>query len=362
MKAIAAFLARVTVLGWLTPLMLMLMLISSLLLLVMLPAPNVLVSASLESESVDVRVLSASEMMLSLPRAVVDDGAPACRSEVAVRVEPGGRFAFSMQAGRPLHIATYGPTQWTSGDGASGSAPNGLYLEIAPEGECAFTGALRLPAVGELSVGMIASGSSSGDEFLPLTDGELTVYGRAVNPPPLVKWIFFFLPLEPEKLYLANTFPVPPGSQVEGGEARFWGFLEADIGGTGGLHVEASTNARELNLMAPAPRASGDAVSARATALEADRVSMTLGAQLAGDPNLHLIFWAIAGLFAGVGFVASLVDLVKKRTDNAEMSDKVGKPIRLTNATGADLPKPAESQPRSAEAGVTIDQEPGVKA
>ena len=317
---------------------------ASLMLLVTLPKPNVLVSASLETESVDIRVLNADEMTLRFPKAILDDGAPVCRENLVVRVEPGGKLAFSRPEGEPLHIATEGMTQWSSGDGTSGSSADGVYIEVTPEADCATDRpSFRLPAVGELSVGMIASGSSSGDDFLPITGGELTVYGRAVDPPFATRFAFGFLPLEPEKLYVASSFPVPAGSQVEGGDARFWGFISVDLEARSGLHLEASTNARELSLFAPAPKISGAVSSTRATALEADRISMTLGAQLAGDPNLHLIFWAIAGLFAGVGFAVNLLKFFKEKESGTGAVPHAPAPSPVTaEATGLE-PAAADS-------------------
>jgi hypothetical protein len=159
--------------------------------------------------------------------------------------------------------------------------------------------------------------------MLPVLSGQLTIYGRAVSS-------IIGIPLErleritlvpPHSLYVADTVAIPAGSQIgralspsiDGklALARWWGFADIDMTPTGnserGILVEASTNASTLEVLPPAPP---DLLSGFREVDAVDTISLTLGAQLAGDPNLRWLLAITGGVVATGGALASVLAIV----------------------------------------------------
>lgn len=291
---------------------LMVGLISFLLLLVMtLEEPSVLVAAELETESVEVRVRNPDQMIIELPRATADlQGEETCAEAIRFSVAQHSSIYMTAMPDGSAVIATGGPTRWTSQTIAGEIVEEeGAYFVVsAAEGDCSWSGRLRLPISGELTAGMTAAGDLAPSELRTLLSGQLKIYGRAsetifgIIPLSLLAG---FTPLEPGKLFNAGSFDIPAGSRLEGGNARFWGFADLEITTDGDpvIHVHASTNARELSIFAPAPRFARGGSEQSASTLKADTLSMTFGTRLANDPNLHVVFAGLSAIFLILGLL-----------------------------------------------------------
>jgi|TARA_R110002020_G_scaffold83397_1_gene206997 hypothetical protein len=280
-----------------------------------LDSPSVLVSGELETESAEIRVLNPDQMILEIPLAsTVMEGSDVCASNVRISVERGAEVFLTLQPDGSLVVATGGETNWSSDlSSAQIVEPEGAYFLVASSSEqCAWRGTLRLPIVGELTAGMTASGEISPAELRPLLSGRLTIHGRATERVfgfvPLSLFAAF-TPIEPGKLFNAGAYNIPAGSRLEGGSARFAGFADVQIVSPEtalpgeGMILHVSTNARELSIFAPSPRLSNQTKGGAPPTLLADTISMTFGARLANDPNLHVIFGGISALILIVGLL-----------------------------------------------------------
>lgn len=266
--------------------------------LVSIPAPNVMVAASLQTETIETMVHNPGEAQFYLPKAIVFDetGNEVCLEDIHVLPRKGAALYFTKTLGGDVFIAIEGGVDWRSQAGFNQS-DMGSEFALPGSGNCFSDTLIRLPIAGTIKVGTVASGGQS-DEGPPalLIEGELDVYGRAIDR---VFGIgverFPFLPMEPNRLYLANTLSVPGGSELSSQDARWWGFMDVIPGkAVQGMHVEASTNARLLELKAPAPRLAFD--EGEAGPLRGDTISLTFGAQLGNDPNIRWLFGAISFL------------------------------------------------------------------
>lgn len=282
-------------------------------LILKLEPANVLVSAVLKTETIDITVTNPDKMKLVLPRGLVEtEAGSVCLTNITLLTMQAGHLIYTLLQGNGLAIATTGETRWIA-DETQGEmqSQDGVLISIMPNGECNWNGLMRLPVVGKIEAGDVASGDLTQDNFKPLLSGVLTIQGRAVEK--VFGFIslssFSFLPFEPGKLFNAGKFEIPAGSKLVGKDARFFGFLEIDITKNphdrNAMRVTASSNTKELFVIAPAPRTASSQNSEPST-LTADTISMTFGTRLLGDPNLHLIFGGLSAILLLIGAIGRI--------------------------------------------------------
>jgi hypothetical protein len=275
-----------------------------------LPQPMTMVAASIRSETIRIEILNPDASSTTLPRARhVETGT--CFSDITVRPDFGAIVNYTRRIGSPLYISFTGGVSWHKENRLAGSSTHGAYFKLDPDDkDCLTEGNVRLPVNGMMMAGMDTSGNDGTEPSLPLLSGELKVYGRAVDKLlgllPL-KSFGRLLPLEPYRLYLSESLTLPPGSRLgraftdqpenDAGLARWSGFADANMTEAGksdrGLIIEASANASAVEVVAPAPgilTGLTDSSDGSATT-HVDVVSLTLAAQLTGDPNLR---WLLA--------------------------------------------------------------------
>lgn len=284
------------------------------LILVSLPKPNILVSADIRTETVETVVSNPSEAEFILPKAILlTSDHNSCLTNVRIRPGQDATVVFTQELSGNWFAAVEGDLSWTDDNGPANTGVDGAVFLVSPaEGECTWTGRMRLPLAGSLAAGILVAGNQEAAEgLLPILEGRLTVYGRATErvlwfvPLAAFGWL---LPLEPGKLYYADTFEIPSGSRVEAPDTRWWGFVDVNV------HTEepemwlhASTNARSVDLFAPAPKQ--DRANARQSAFESDTVSLTLAARISGDPNLRWLFTIASFLLVLIGLGAQAYSL-----------------------------------------------------
>ncbi|MFT3997290.1 MAG: hypothetical protein QM667_07780 [Asticcacaulis sp.] len=278
-----------------------------------LPAPVTMMSASLRAETVQMVVNTPDEGAFSLPMVRIGEDAT-CRHAVVVRPGVGAVVTYTREMGQSLVIGVTGPASWDDGERLLGRQGDGEVSYFTVSADCGWAGTLRLPVAGQLSVGTLTAGADAQTRSMPLLAGEMHVYGRSIDSlfwgTVPVKGFEGLTPLEAGRLYLAYDQPLPPGSRLgraflatPGGStqtARWWGFVDVDMTAGGanerGMLIEAATNATALELYAPTPRPDTQKPDqGRPDSLEPDRISLSLGARLAGDPNVR---WCLAVLGA----------------------------------------------------------------
>lgn len=263
-----------------------------------LPKPNVLVAASIQTETLEITVShpDSAAIMLPIGEFEIEDNVT-CFQDLVLSPHQDTRVYYS-RTDSVLSIVIDGPFNWISGDGVSGSERFGIVTVSDKNTNCEASSSIRLPVSGLMNIGTVA-GVSSGDDQTPLVilDGNLDIYGRAADR---IFWVpvsvfSLFLPMEPDRLYLADQIKVPAGSNLASESAYWGGFVDILWGNSErGLLLEASTNARTLQLQAPAPR-----VSSNNNILEnqkADVISLTFGARLNNDPNIRWVFATVSFL------------------------------------------------------------------
>jgi hypothetical protein len=290
--------------------------ITGLLVLTSLPRANVLVAANIASDTIETRIRNPSEAEFILPRALLLGSAKdQCLDKVVVRPDQDSLLVVTAETDGSVYIVIEGRSSWRT-ETVSGSSDDGsAYLISASNPDCSWKGRARLPMAGSLAAGLLTAGNQeSGEGLLPLTQGELTIYGRATEtilwfvPLALLEPI---LPIEPGRLYLADTFTIPSGSRLESLDARWWGYIEMNISnGAANLSLNASTNADNIGLFAPAPRTSRE--PGDGTAFEPDTVSLTFATRLGNDPNLRWLFGTFSILIVLIGLVAQAYSLRNK--------------------------------------------------
>lgn len=284
------------------------------LILLSLPKPNILVSADIRTETIETVVYNPSEAEFTLPRArlLYSDEAP-CLEDVLVRPGQGAIVVYTMELSEDWFAVVDGEVSWREATGAISQSSDGVAFMLSADDEhCSASGRLRLPVAGSLSVGLLVAGNQEGgDGLLPILEGTLTVYGRAIEQ---ILWgvpLTIFervLPLEPGRLYYADKFVIPSGSRMETKEARWWGFVDVDLlPGMSSMWLHASTNASSVALFAPAPKRSK--VVTGQSAFEADEVSLTLAARISNDPNLRWLFAIASFLLVVIGLVSQALSL-----------------------------------------------------
>lgn len=285
------------------------------------PRPLTLVAASVRAETLKLTVYNPDEASFRVPAARVDR---ACVRNAIVRPDQGDTVTYTREVGGPLVIRVEGRVSWRSRTALLGKSGQGAYVRLDPADRACFAPAhVRLPVAGAMTIGLVGAGDAADESSMPVLSGQLTVYGRAVASVLGVSLqrLERLTLAQPQSLYLAETIALPAGSQIgrafsgsrSGPEiARWWGFVDADLtpGGASerGLLIEASTNASALEILPPAPRVpSGETPPAASVA---DVITLTLGAQLAGDPNLRWLFGLAGGLIAVVSVLANVLTVV----------------------------------------------------
>lgn len=290
-----------------------------------LPQPLTMVAASARAETLDIRVLNPDEASFVLPHARAGQHGP-CLTNVIVRPDQGSTVIYTRPVGGPLIVAVKGPSSWRNtsvllGEKKGPSDVTEFFIDPADR-QCAGSGAVRLPIAGELTIGTLSTTGASGDRPMPILEGNLKVYGRAVDALlfgaiPL-GWLERLTNAEPGTLYVAETIVLPAGSHVghaftnkpdASPVARWWGFVDANVSDRAerGMVIEASTNASTLKLVAPAPRT---LPAAGTTPMDdPDIVSLTLAARLVGDPNLRWLFAIVSFMVVLIGVEAQLLSI-----------------------------------------------------
>ncbi len=263
-----------------------------------LPKPNVLVAASIQTETLEMTVSRPDGTSIFLPIARLDvDDEIQCYSDLIVSPHQNTRVYYSREnAG--LSIAVDGKFSWRSKDKELRTDDFAIILVSNEYDSCKSSHPIRLPISGLINIGTVA-GANSGDDTLPLVilNGSLDIYGRAADRIFGIPITLFssFLPMEPDRLYMADQIKIPAGSNITSKTAHWEGF--ADVlweQSERGLRLEASTNARSLQLQAPAPRVSSDGNTLENQ--KADVISLTFGARLNNDPNIRWVFAAVSFL------------------------------------------------------------------
>lgn len=294
---------------------------------VLLQTPATLVALSVQAESLELRVRVPDAARFSLPEARPLEGGQVL-AELLVEPREGSVVAYSRPAREALVVSVQGPVHWSWAGPPdalgrptrqqAGSA-HGVSFQTPTEARPGRARHVRLPVhgdrarFGEHALHMVEPGQHQ----LPILQGRLTVYARALSS--LFGWPLP-PPFEPHALYVAGELPLPGGSVIEDGDAGraeapargrasgpVWtGFAQVDLrdDGDGAMAVEAATNAASVQLYLPAPN-----LSAQRHPADPETVSLTLMARLTGDPNLLLLYGALAVLALLLGMLLGLLDL-----------------------------------------------------
>lgn len=280
-----------------------------------LPSPNTLVAASIRTETVELTVSNPDSAAFTMAKARLlagNDGSEVCVENLTIRPQSRTRIYVTRPRNGDATIVIDGTSTYEATGAASKTSPF-LQATVSAQGACAVDIGLRLPLNGNATIGIAETGSRSvGETSLVISEGELTIYGRA-TPSILgipVEWLKP-IPMEGDRLYLANEFRLPAGSQLGSDTAEWWGYIDIDFDGAPGMAFEGSTNAKSLSLVAPAPRAVRS-VAASADALAADTISMTFGARLGNDPNLR---WFFASVSFIMFFVSVIFQVIRTRDE-----------------------------------------------
>jgi hypothetical protein len=279
---------------------------------------NTMLAASVQTEVIEIQVVNPAAATIALPRARLAEQNQ-CFENVLIRPAAKTKLQYSRTRHGPLVLVVDGKAEWTHGapDSPRLSASS-LEFDVrdAPEPPCCPGAAkpepppcnagprVRLPVNGTVTIGSdLPEVRDARDRQLALLGGKLLLYGRAVGD--LFGLPLRFGPLEPGALYFSQDFPLPGGSRIasarlesqagdeRGAEnSRWYGFADISFaeGDHGAITVEASTNARFVELYTPAPYRSASG----GDAYRPDTISLSLGARLTGDPNLLWIYGLVA--------------------------------------------------------------------
>jgi hypothetical protein len=275
--------------------------------------PHTMVSATVNTEYASTRVVSPQDGAFRLAAARIDD---TCVRDVFIEPATGAVVALTRPAKGELVVDVIGDSAWHSPyhqNDARQTRERHLRLVVSNDCDCASGRSVRLPFKGLATIGADLQEVTSDFEKpqLALLSGQLAIYGRSIID-------LNFGPFQARALYLSQTLPVPAGSRIaaarrdkpssaaagpaakyEGDISPWYGFVDADFDaeGSSGLTVEASTNARFVEIYPPAPfRIEGEVHGSRP-----DVVSLSLAARLSGDPNLVWllgVLTVVGGLFA----------------------------------------------------------------
>lgn len=294
--------------------------------------PSTVLSAVLRTEAVTLRVMQPSAARMLLPRARLP-GTDECLEAVIVEPARGATVSYLRPRGEAMTVRVDGPLRWSAcraegGACAAADPPReshddardlGFELSAAPG--CAAGARVRLPVHG-LAVFGATPTQLHGPEALQLAllGGELVVHARAVRDLggfPLPR------PFRPDALYQANEFTLPGRSilgdaallgdatAVPGAPDTYWfGFADADLGNGSeqSIVVSASANTGAVDVYLPNPHPD----AAAGAPGRPERLSLSLLARLAGDPNLLILYGGLGLLALVVGLRSALLDWIGK--------------------------------------------------
>jgi len=286
-----------------------LLVLAGLLAAVSVDAPRTLVYFSGRTEIVTLTVVDPLRSLVQLPVAF-DLDAGACRKDVAIRPAAGSTLRYERPRGGALLVlvdAAKNTVLVTDGVRSVLDAPTLLRFRASSRQDgCKATSRLRLPANGYLTVGRLYGQQPANDEPVPLVmlGGKLQVYGRAISS---LLWVpLSTAPFAPAALYPVEEIQLPGGSELSralakeletgpAAERTSWtGYADVnEADDSEALDIEATTNARAVELFLPSPRTLHGVGGA-----EPDRVSLSLGARVLGDPNLRWLAGIVAVLAA----------------------------------------------------------------
>jgi len=296
--ALGKFISKLRVWSGYTRFWIILSLILGVVGLASLPKPNVLVAASIQTETLEMIVSRPDGTSIFLPTARLEVGNDIeCHTDLVVSPHQNTKVYYSWESAS-LSIAIDGNFNWRSKNKSAGADEFAIMSVSDNFDDCSLSHPIRLPISGLMNIGTVA-GVISGDDATPLVilNGNLDIYGRAADRIFGIPISVFssFLPMEPDRLYLADQIKIPAGSSLASETAHWGGFVDVLWGESErGLHLEASTNARSLQLQAPAPRVSSNGNTVENQ--KADVISLTFGARLNNDPNIRWVFAAVSFL------------------------------------------------------------------
>lgn len=289
-----------------------LFLVASLIVWIMsLPRPSSLVNIVATSEIVTLAVTNPDAGAFALRNAKnIADGR--CHATVFVRPNGGPAAPNEVRYLRlpdgSLTVSVRGRAQWQDAEGAVHESTDLLVFVLSSAATaCRSESLIRLTAAGAMQIGAEPTNAVDGDSIQPtLLGGEMAVFGRAIaslGPIPLPR-----PPFAPGAIYQADTIALLPGSRVGGGRTidgrmtEWRGYVDADMGdANGALTVRAATNADAIDVYPPAPPPLMDQHPVKVG--QPDRISITLAAQLARDPNILWLGAALAALLAMLNFL-----------------------------------------------------------
>lgn len=328
--------ARVPTAG-LIPILVVGMAVSGALLFLSIPPPSALITARIETEVFSYRPTNPRLAEITFPAARIDEGngAGECIRGFSVKlVNEAGQgttavFARYSDQQSNLVVDLQGSTLLLTEGQGDRRLPGGTFIVVDREdSECSAERPFRIPLQGELTVG--AAGQSD-----VLRTAAFEIYGRSGRTLLGILPVAWFRSLEPNGLYLAEAVSLPHGStvlcaveRVENAsperpnrssasactetvtanerdrlrEVRWWGFADIDLKDEQIIDISAAAQAHYVLFIPPVPSAQSVYAS--------EKLSMSLLAQVAGDPNLRI---AGAALFAALALFAGLVQILSWR-------------------------------------------------
>lgn len=285
--------------------------IVALIILLSLPEPRTVLAVEAHTESVRQKIVSPDQSAFFITGGQTEIfGSQAAETEAACSEDPthvspgvGSDVTYRRYQDGVLVVVVSAPaTVEAAGEVIALGTDQVARITVDPNSGCSIPSSLRLPLNGDLEIGQepqIALDPS----FVPaiMSSAEITVYARAVER-------LFFLPLnfgpfEPGAFYVADGFPLPPSSHIDGAarlvdgkleRAVWWGNADLSFDeGSNDMVVRAAVTANELSVN---NLALFDASGSSADSPTGDRISLTLSARLLGDPNLRIIY-------AFIGFI-----------------------------------------------------------
>lgn len=332
--------AAAVVSPWIPKVVLWLVVLMVVVIALTLKPPLTLLAVSLKTEIVNLYVtrMDAARMVLPVARHMGED---ACYRDVVLRPDLRSTVTYARGRGEALVVSVKGNASW-DGENRFKEATNRAkddspQFEVGTKNEdCKLDKVtrVRLPISGIAEFGspLLPVVDATSDQ-LTLLSGKMVMYGRAIST--IAGLMLDRSPFQPDTLYLSQELQVPGGTRIVTADVEFtsvgsasnvgapgpgtdddllsrWqGYADLSFSGDdqGAMDVEATTSARRVKLYSPA--------GGRGTAgQEPDIVSLSLGAQLTGDPNLR---W-IAGLIAVVVSLIALSELFERPESRKEIS------------------------------------------
>lgn len=286
-----------------------LLILAGLMAAVSIDTPRTMVYFSGKTEIVTLTVVDPLRSLVQLPVAF-DIEAGACRRDVSIQPAAGSRLSYQRPRGGDLLVTVVAAMNTVLiSDGIRTVLDTPMLLRFRASSQqcgCRATSRLRLPTNGYLTVGRLYGLQPAENEPVPplMLGGKLLVYGRAISS---LLWVpLTTAPFAPGALYSVEEIQLPGGSELrralkketETGptaEIASWtGYADVnEADPSQALDIEATSNARVVELFLPSPRTLEGVSGA-----EPDRVSLSLSSRLLGDPNLRWLALIVTVLAA----------------------------------------------------------------